>query len=177
MVLTSVWSRSLSVVRSRESTSDVDAQVNVVIYDAASLGTTHATERTADPADFVPESSSALVTVLEGMNTPVTVHEVVDRLVRPTRPPVETWGDVHERLYQEQLPALDSEGAIEFDGERGIVELPDGSRTGPSSLAPAVLIASISTVLLGTALLAGSAWIGLAIASCLLVVAAALDRY
>lgn len=84
-------------------------------------------EQRTRASEFVPESEAALLSVLQGMETPVTVDEITDQLVRPARPPVETWADVHERLYEELLPDLDSSGKVEFDSTEGTVELPDTS--------------------------------------------------
>lgn len=80
-------------------------------------------ERRTGPAasDFIPPSDPDLCAVLEEMETPTTVDEVVDHLIQPANPPIETWADVHERLYEERLPALDESGSIEFDHVRGTV--------------------------------------------------------
>ncbi|GAB7020449.1 hypothetical protein [Halostagnicola bangensis] len=71
--------------------------------------------------DFIPASDLVLLSVLEELTTPVTVDEVVDSLVHPADPSVNTWADVHERLHQERLPALDDAGDIDFDPERGTI--------------------------------------------------------
>lgn len=55
---------------------------------------------------------------------PVTIDEIVDHVVEAEETLV-GWSAVHERLYFVDLPALDAEGAIEFDPESGLVELPD----------------------------------------------------
>ncbi|MGQ3412219.1 hypothetical protein ACT4ML_08140 [Natrinema sp. LN54] len=72
--------------------------------------------------EFLPESDGALLAVLEGMSTPVTVDEVADTLVEPAQPSIETWAVVHERLHADRLPSLDASGAIEFDEAQGLVE-------------------------------------------------------
>ena len=74
--------------------------------------------------EFVPESDSELVSVLDEMETPVTVDEVADELIYPARPPVETWAAVHQRLHERRLPELDAKGVVEFDAEQGLVERP-----------------------------------------------------
>lgn len=55
---------------------------------------------------------------------PVTIDEVVDRVVE-AEADLTGWSAVHERLYFVDLPALDAEGAIEFNPDSGIVELPE----------------------------------------------------
>lgn len=53
---------------------------------------------------------------------PVTIDEVVDRVVE-AEADLTGWSAVHERLYFVDLPALDAEGAIEFDPDSGLIEL------------------------------------------------------
>lgn len=54
----------------------------------------------------------------------VTIDEVVDRIAE-TEADLTGWSAIHERLYFVDLPALDAEGAIEFDPDSGVVELPE----------------------------------------------------
>ena len=88
---------------------------------------------------FIPESDSELVSVIDEMETPVTVDEVADELIHPARPAVETWAAVHERLHEHRLPELDAKGRIEFDADQGLVDrrtvqLDAATRTDSSSL-------------------------------------------
>ncbi|MHC3436837.1 hypothetical protein ACYJ1Y_01780 [Natrialbaceae archaeon A-gly3] len=122
------WFRSLSTTVSDEETEDAghtEEDLEVPIYRPSEE--VSETERRPPASEFVPESEADLLSVLEGMNTPVTVDEVADRLIRPARPPVETWADVHERLHEEVLPNLDSSGKVEFDSTEGVVALSDTS--------------------------------------------------
>ena len=75
-------------------------------------------------AEFVPEADGELVSVLDEMETPVTVDEVADELIHPARPPVDTWAAVHQRLHEHRLPELDAKGVVEFDPEQGLVDRP-----------------------------------------------------
>lgn len=68
-----------------------------------------------------------IVVVLETMETPVTVDQLVDELEASQRSPASdrgrnwSWEDVHEYLHDEDLPALDRAGLLVFDAERGLV--------------------------------------------------------
>lgn len=79
-------------------------------------------EDTKRVESLVPESDTALVSVLDEVGTPTTVDEVTDQVIHPARPSIDTWAGVHERLHQERLPELDESGYIEFDTEQGLVE-------------------------------------------------------
>ena len=72
--------------------------------------------------EFVPESDSELASRIAEMETPVTVDEIADELIRPARPSVETWASVHERLHEHRLPELHAKGHVEFDAEQGLVD-------------------------------------------------------
>ncbi|MFD1563884.1 hypothetical protein ACFR99_10015 [Haloarchaeobius amylolyticus] len=91
--------------------------------------------------EFVPESDAALVSVLDEMNTPVTVDEVADELVEPARPTIETWAAVHERLHQDRLPVLDAADTIEFDETQGLIERSTGRTNEDRLISPSVLVA------------------------------------
>ncbi|SEQ54800.1 hypothetical protein [Natrinema salaciae] len=93
--------------------------------------------------EFLPESDRALLSVLDGMNTPATVDEVADELVKPARPPIETWATIHEQLHQDRLPALDASGAVEFDETQGLVER-SATRSSVTLRFSAPLLAAIS---------------------------------
>ncbi|MFP8953660.1 hypothetical protein ACLI4Z_11900 [Natrialbaceae archaeon A-arb3/5] len=101
--------------------------------------------------DFIPDSDEALLAVLEETDTPATVDSVVDQLIEPSHPPIETWATVHEQLHQERLPELDESRAIEFDPERGIVEsVGADTQTGSRLSAPlfgAALVSLLAIVL------------------------------
>lgn len=103
--------------------AETDTGSGVTIYhpnsEGGSIGGSGADE---GATQFVPDSNSELVSVLDEMETPVTVDEVTDQLIHPARPSVETWAAVHERLHQQRLPELDTTGHIEFDEDQGLVE-------------------------------------------------------
>lgn len=104
---------------SEDGSDDTDAETvsGVTIYREPSTDLS-----TGSAAEFVPDSNTELLAVLDEMETPVTVDEVADELIHPARPSVETWASVHERLYQYRLPELDSTGHVEFDAEQGLVD-------------------------------------------------------
>lgn len=84
--------------------------------------------------EFIPDSDSELAETIAQLETPVTVDEITDQLVRPRRPPLETWAEVHERLHQQRLPALDAADLVEFDATQGVVTAPSKrSATNPAS--------------------------------------------
>ncbi len=70
------------------------------------------------------ETDVDVVATLDELETPVTVDEIADRLVSNESCDIETWGDVHERLYHGELPALDEAGVVTFDAEQGTVDVP-----------------------------------------------------
>jgi hypothetical protein len=78
-----------------------------------------------------------VVFLLGRMEVPVTVDELVDELRRhaerqPGGPATdESWADLHERLHEEDLPALDRAGLLAFDPERGIVTEARSPENGP----------------------------------------------
>ncbi len=98
-------------------------------------------------SDFIPTSDLVLLSVLEELTTPVTVDEVVDHLIHPAEASVETWADVHERLHQERLPALDDAGDIDFDSERGTVTVLEPDPTN-DQLVSRAFVGAISITLL-----------------------------
>ncbi|WP_293028235.1 hypothetical protein [Natronococcus sp.] len=61
----------------------------------------------------------------------MTIDEIADQLYDASgTDDVEAWGDVHERLSQTDLPALDASGVVEYRPERGTVRLADTHSTG-----------------------------------------------
>lgn len=123
MRLTPSWFSSSSGAPETERSEDADTTSGITIYypSKGDLATTD-TEDGGDAAEFVPDSDAALLVDLDEMSTPVTVDEIADRLIEPARPSIDTWANVHERLYSERLPALDAAGEIDFDETQGIVE-------------------------------------------------------
>ncbi|WP_339104326.1 hypothetical protein [Haloterrigena salinisoli] len=105
---------------SEDGSDDTDAETvsGVTIYRDPSTDLS----TSGSAAEFVPDSNTELLSVLDEMETPVTVDEVADELIHPARPSVETWASVHERLYQYRLPELDTTGHVEFDAEQGLVD-------------------------------------------------------
>ena len=80
-----------------------------------------------------PVSMQEVVSVLEDLDTPVTVDEITDRLVHPHgEANVQAWADVHEQLHQEELPGLCEAGVLDFDTARGIVDIA-ADQDSPSS--------------------------------------------
>ncbi len=104
------------------STVGTEQLVDVTIYQNSTTAREPASA--IEPEDVIPSSDDAFVTALERMNTPVTVDEITDQLLRPSRPPVSVWADIHEQLYQNRLPQLDTDGHIEFDPQMGTVDIP-----------------------------------------------------
>ncbi|MDQ2051487.1 hypothetical protein RBH26_13465 [Natronolimnohabitans sp. A-GB9] len=115
MRLTPFWLCSTSADSTGDSPDDTESGVTIYHTETSDFSSDGA-------AEFVPESNSELVAILDEMETPATVDEVADQLINPARPPVETWATVHERLHQHRLPELDATGHIEFDEEQGLVE-------------------------------------------------------
>lgn len=130
----------------RSGDSDHTSGVTMVFEPGGDLSASNA-EDDGRAEEFVPESDAALLTVLKGMNSPVTVDEVVDELVEPARPSIETWATVHEQLHQDRLPALEATGAIEFDEAQGLVER-SPSRSGGDRRFSAAVLTAIGAVLL-----------------------------
>lgn len=148
MRLTPSWLRSSSATTPDDRSAGPDVSPDVTIYHAPTATITNdESEQPIEAGEFVPDADSALVAVLDGMHTPVTVDEVADRLVRPKRPSLDTWANVHEQLHQHRLPALDADGVIEFDAERGVVDLPEGRKREGGLLRTVLTIFSIGAVL------------------------------
>lgn len=65
-----------------------------------------------------------IVGLLDELDTPVTVDQLVDELQAvegPEGPDTATWEQLHERLHDEDLPTLDRAGLLVFDDEQGLV--------------------------------------------------------
>lgn len=125
MRLTPSWLRSSSEDPGGDRSDDSDALSGVTVYhsppDDLSTAGADVTERAGE---FVPESNAALLAALEEMETPVTVDEIADELIRPARPSVEIWAAVHQRLHENRLPELAASDEIVFDESQGLVERP-----------------------------------------------------
>ena len=120
MRLTPSWLCATPSDSSEDGSDDTEAETvsGVTIYRDPSTDLSTG----GSAAEFVPDSNTELLSVLDGMETPVTVDEIVDELIHPARPSVETWASVHEQLYQYRLPELDTTGHVEFDAEQGLVD-------------------------------------------------------
>ncbi|NUB91393.1 hypothetical protein HTZ84_11195 [Haloterrigena sp. SYSU A558-1] len=120
MRLTPSWLCATPSEPSEDGPGDAEAETvsGVTIYRDPSTDLSNADSAT----EFVPDSNTELLSVLDGMETPVTVDEVADELIHPARPSVETWAAVHEQLHQYRLPELDATGHVEFDAEQGLVD-------------------------------------------------------
>ena len=147
MRLTPSWLRSSSEgdAEERSGGSETTSGFTMVYSPGRDFSTSAADETRA--REFVPESDTALVAVLDEMSTPVTVDEVTDELIEPARPSIETWATVHERLHQDRLPALDAAGAIEFDETQGMIER-STTRTNERQFSSSAVLAAISLGLL-----------------------------
>lgn len=91
--------------------------------------------RVEDPAE-TSRRRKRIVALLDELDTPVTVDQVVDELdatpaQRPVGPDETDWELLHEQLHDEDLPALDRAGLLVFDDERGIVTSPDEAGQSP----------------------------------------------
>jgi len=147
MRLTPSWLRSSSGGDTDERSGDSETTSGfTLVYSPESDFSTTDTDETR-AREFIPESDTALVAVLDEMNTPVTVDEVTDELTEPARLPIETWATVHERLHQDRLPALDAAGAIEFDETQGVIER-STARTNENRLRSSAVLVAISLGLL-----------------------------
>lgn len=75
----------------------------------------------------IADRRKRIVLTLEAIETPVTVDQLADELEDTGPSPVggigrdRSWADLHERLHEEDLPALDGAGLIVFDVDRGLV--------------------------------------------------------
>lgn len=146
MRLTPFGKTSSSDSSGDESTVQASTSVRVLEYDESSIvSDDRETKTTGTPHEL----EWNVVSLLESRNGPVTIDEIADQLYDAGKgDDVEAWGDVHERLSQTDLPALDASGVIEFRPERGTVSLPDdhsGSRR--NYLLAFVLAASLALIL------------------------------
>lgn len=146
MRLTPFGKTSSSDSSGDESTVQASTSVRVLEYDESSIvSDDRETKTTGTPHEL----EWNVVSLLESRNGPVTIDEIADQLYDASKgDDVEAWGDVHERLSQTDLPALDASGVIEFRPERGTVSLPDnhsGSRR--NYLLAFVLVASLALIL------------------------------
>ncbi|WP_440765737.1 hypothetical protein [Natronorubrum sp. DTA7] len=146
MRLTPPWFRSSSEDPPREdSDGDPDTSAGVTIYHSPPSDLSEESSVSSRrAAHFIPESDTALIVELDEMSTPSTVDEVVDQLIAPADPPVETWATVHERLHRDRLPALDASNDIVFDESQGVVERPLQARSGTQN-GVAVASSAVST--------------------------------
>ncbi|WP_246999658.1 hypothetical protein [Halosolutus gelatinilyticus] len=153
MRLTPSWFSSSSDVSEGERPEDADTTSGITIYYPSRNGLSTAdTEDGGDAEQYVPDSNAALLVDLDEMSTPATVDEITDQLIEPAHPPIDTWADVHERLYRDRLPALEAAGEIEFDQTQGLVERArprsGGRRSGISPTVLGVLAAGFLILLL-----------------------------
>lgn len=158
MRLTPSWFRSSSNGSSEERPGDADTTTEVTIYHTSGNGFLKEDDNERDRVgELVPDSDARLLAVIDELQTPVTIDEITDQLIRPARPSIETWAGVHERLHRDRLPALDRSGEIDFDEAQGIVERssPPANEGRLSSLA-ALSAISIGLVLVGAALVSAS---------------------
>lgn len=130
MRLTPFRDNSSSDSSGDESTIQASTSVRVFNYDESSI-VSHDTETNAGATSAPPELEWDIVALLESRDEPVTIDEIADQIYDADGvDDVEAWGDVHERLSQTALPALDASGVIDFHPDRGTVTLVErrGSR-------------------------------------------------
>ncbi len=148
MRLTPSWFRSSTDVHSEERSGDADPSSGVTIFYPPQTDHPEGEEAARPVEEFVPESDTVLLSTLDQINMPATVDEIADTLIEPRRPSIETWASVHQRLYEERLPALDESEAIEFDETQGIVERNSNYSNKKRLLFPAALVLLTISVLL-----------------------------
>jgi hypothetical protein len=131
MRLTPFRDNSSSDSSGDESTIQASTSVRVFNYDESSI-VSHDTERDVTAVDPPQELEWDVVALLRSRDEPVTIDEITDEIYDADGvDDVEAWGDVHERLSQSDLPALDASGVINFHPDRGtvaLVERPDSRR-------------------------------------------------
>jgi|GEM_PF-681594 len=147
MRLTPSWLRSSSEGDAEERSGDSETTSGFTMVSSPGNDFSGIDTDETRAQEFIPESDTALVAVLDEMNTPVTVDEVTDKLVEPARPTIEIWATVHERLHQDRLPALDAAGAIEFDETQGVIDR-STARTNENQFFSSAVLAAISLGLL-----------------------------
>lgn len=130
MRLTPFRKNSSSDSSGDESTVQASTSVRVFEYNESSI-VSNDRETDTTPTGAPAELEWNVVSLLESRNGPVTIDEIADQLYDASgTDDVEAWGDVHERLSETDLPALDASGVVEYRPERGTVELTDDHSTG-----------------------------------------------
>ncbi len=123
MRLTPFRTHSSTNVDPDESSLDVE-----IYYPSVDRSAEGGSDREASTVESILTSDPTLEAVIEDLETPATVDELVDRLVDPSDwVNIDLWGDVHERLYRVDLPELDAANIVEFDPDSGVVDVPDDS--------------------------------------------------
>lgn len=78
------------------------------------------------------DQREVVLRLLRDREKAITVGELADAVARERadvpHTSVDLSGDVHERLVEGTLPALDDAGLVRFDSERGIVSPSSGTR-------------------------------------------------
>ncbi|RQG95381.1 hypothetical protein [Natrarchaeobius chitinivorans] len=141
MRLTPSWFSPSSNESGEERTKDADPSSSVTIYydSTATPESSVGVDVEATATNFVPESDEALLAAIEEIPAPVTIDSIVDRLLDQHQQPIETWAAVHEHLYENRLPALDAADVVDFDPDRGTVELPDPEARNGGQLSVSLL--------------------------------------
>lgn len=142
MRLTPFRDNSSSDSSGDESTIQASTSVRVFNYDESSI-VSHDTETNAGATTAPPELEWDIVALLKSRDEPVTIDEIADQIYDADGvDDVEAWGDVHERLSQTALPALDASGVIDFHPDRGTVTLVERPGSRLRSYALTVLFAA-----------------------------------
>ncbi|AGB39588.1 hypothetical protein [Natronococcus occultus] len=148
MRLTPFRKNSSSDSSGDESTVQASTSVRVLEYDESSIVSDDRETETSTTGPAT-ELEWNVVSLLESRNGPVTIDEIVDQLYDASgTDDVEAWGDIHERLSQTDLPALDASGVIEFYPERGTVTLADNHTTSQWNYALTGVLAMASVLFL-----------------------------
>lgn len=147
MRLTPSWLRSSESPSDDERSGDERHPAVPIHYSShrdTTTGESTGSSPDATADEYVPDSEETLRSIIEELDTPTTVDSIVDQLLESADSTIETWAAVHERLYEDRLPALDETGAIEFDPERGTVEVPPStSSSGVDASMPVVAFAVV----------------------------------
>ena len=166
MRLTPSRFRSSSDDSPEERPRDSETTSEVTIYHSPPGDLSNTDTKAEQASEFIPDSDTALLCVLDEMSSPTTVDEVTDQLVRPARPPIDTWATVHEKLHQDRLPELETAGYLEFDTDQGTIEYQTTAASTESRLSSATQqLSLLKNLFVLITLIAVSALLALAVAS------------
>ena len=118
--MSKTWDRTLTTLVNALRPSE--ATTNGV--NGATMSDTLATA--LDTSLFGHTASRQIVVAIESEAAPFTVDAATDRVSRVMSSrdqpsDLEQWGDLHEALYHDVLPALDKAGRIRFNPDQGVI--------------------------------------------------------